>query len=125
MHEGQKRHTLKIEQKGDRVSHKIPNEAELCAAMAISTNYTFAKKGVSVVGASENQGTNSIRPLKYWAADTAGTSFHWKSKTCWPATYHPCPQLLNSYGLSKQIRTIAMLMAFKKKMYLGQRRQGS
>ena len=72
MHKGQRRHKLKIEQKGDRVRHEIPNEAELCAATAISANYIFAKRGVSMVDAGENQGTNGIRALKYWAADTIG-----------------------------------------------------
>lgn len=72
LHERQRRHKLKIEQKGDRVKHKIPNEAEVCAAMAVSTNYTVAKTGVSMVDAGENQGTSCIRALKYWTADTAG-----------------------------------------------------
>lgn len=61
LHERRRRHKLKIEQKGDRVRHKILNEAELCAAMAVSTNYTVAKTGVSMVGEGDNQGTNCIR----------------------------------------------------------------
>jgi len=65
MHEGQRRHKLKIEKKGDRVRYKIPNEAELHAATATSMNYTFGKRGVSMVDAGENQGTNCIRALKY------------------------------------------------------------
>lgn len=86
--------------------------------MAISTNYIFAKKSVSMLDTGENQGTNCIRALKYWAADTAGDFILLEVKNLLSSTILPMsssPELLQPLQANQNHSySLSMFMGFKK-----------